>query len=180
MKFFQKWFLKKEKLPEKEKQEVPVAVEDPAAPLRQAYRNAKDEMERHFARNELIRYYYKLRDDQWCLVECERICIEDIAFIEERDRIVRERAEKHYRSIVELMGDSKSAREEYHSAVARGFNASLPSFERLVIMHMKRGNYEDALLYCNMAIEHYESHATTAEEYIKRRDRILKKKKQGD
>lgn len=141
------------------------------------YRNANDAKERHFARNPLIRFYYKYRHDEKYLEKCERLCLEDVEELPDLDRIARREATRVYQISVK----SAAEKSRYEEEMKRGFVGNTPAFDKLIMINLNRRDYQKALEYCDIAIRHEKEHAYTGGEtiamkpYLEKKERIRKK-----
>lgn len=135
---------------------MPVFDASKEASLCAEYRNAKSAIDKHFARQALISFYYKYRQDGKYAALCEKYCQEDITILDELDRAARKAA---------------WTKEEER----RGFLGRIVAFEKLIMLHQSRGDYKEALAWCDRAIAHNQAHGTDVENYQVKRDRILKK-----
>lgn len=140
--------------------EKPMPVFDSAKEksIRSEYRAANTATQRHFARQELITFYYKYRQEMKYAALCEQYCLEDIASLSELDAEAR----KH---------PCTRDDERY------GFRGRIVAFEKLIMLYQAKGAYQDALTWCNEAIAHSKAHGTDVDNYQGKRDRILKKMK---
>ena len=141
---------------------------------------ARSVSDKHFALISAADFYYKYRNtDRKYLDKCLELCFEDIEILNilNKEFIRRERLNKQ--QTVNLLGRLDDSRKEYYDRVEKyGFNGIIPAWKRICIIYENDGNIEQALLYCNMAIEYYTARGMNSEieDFQKRKDKLEKKK----
>ena len=157
--------------PEKD---LPVFDKAKESELLSAYQNANGVVSKHFARNDLIDFYYKYRKHEEYLNKCEKLCLEDIGDLHQIDYETKKQIEKSYQTIMKYDLLDEKREREFKENLQRGFNGSLPSLQRLVMININRKDYNSALNFCNMAINYYKDHLTPYDIYQSRKERIIK------
>lgn len=159
---------------EKPKPQIDIRKENE---LLRIYRSAPDEMKRHFARNDLIAFYYKYRHDPSLLKKCYDFCIEDIERLHVLDEITRSEATRVFKNTQKIIEPSASQRRNYETTMKRGFFGSIPAFDKLIMIHANDKEYQKAIEYCDMAYKHAKDHGSMAPEYREKKERFKKKLK---
>lgn len=146
--------------------------------LLNAYQAAKNEIELHFARNELIGFYYKYRFDSNMLQKCYDYCIEDINSLESLDNVARAEVMRVFRNSASFLNGTDSRRKHYEEQLKRGFCGNIPAFDKLIMIHMNAKEYKKALFYCDMAYKRDVVKGIKESEYKSKKERIKKKLEQ--
>ena len=140
---------------------------------------SKNAYDRHFAFIEAQDFYYKYRNlNPEYLSKCIEYCEKDLKSLEQTDKdyISEQKAlicsgQKYG---IQLSDEDK---KDIDLLEKYGFNAYIPAWKRMCIIYEKDNRYDDALSYCNRAIQHYEKHGCA--EYVKefgdRKNKILEK-----
>ena len=142
-------------------------------------KSANNPFDRHFAYIGLQDFYYKYRDlDIKYLNLCEKYCLKDIETIgiANQDYISKEVVQINKYS--DIRGNLANDLKEISQIKNTGFNGYIPAFKRLAIIEEKRGNYDKAIMYCDMAINWYTEHNCReyVEEFEKRKRKYASKK----
>lgn len=141
---------------------------------------ARSVSEKHFALISAADFYYKYRNtDRKYLDKCLELCFEDIEILHilNKEYIQRERADKQ--RTIRLLGKLDDSRSEYYDRIEKyGFNGTIPAWKRICIIYENDGKLEQALLYCEKAIDYYTARNMNSEieEFQKRKEKLEKKK----
>lgn len=156
--------------------ETPVFDEEKERELLAEYQGQIQPIARHFARIPLISFYYKYRAEPQWLEKCIALCKEDIAELPLLDQQERDEAEAFFREYTVNVGapDKEMLRDHNHT-MKYGFDGNILAFDRLIMIHLNAQDYENALIYCDMAIRHAKEHGLEAEKYRQKKLRIKKK-----
>lgn len=141
----------------------------------------------HFAYIELQNFYYKYRkNDQTYLELCKQYCQKDIAILPQVDRdYITERTQTLKKFISYCGSDSKETKLQYENDLERvrkyGFLGRIPAFKRMSIICENEKDFDGAISYCDMEIEHLLSHGSkqdsdSVNEVSKRREKLIAKK----
>ena len=144
--------------------------------------NAGSPFNRHFAYIELQDFYYKYRNlDIKYLELCEKYCLKDIESIEDANQDYISQSISQITKYADIRDDRTNDLKEINKIKNTGFDGYIPAFKRLAIIEEKRGNYDKAINYCNIAInwytkrkckEYMEEFKKRKEKYISKRDKI--------
>ena len=156
--------------------ETPVFDEEKERELLDGYQEQTQPKARHFARIPLISFYYKYRAEPQWLEKCIALCKEDIAELPLLDQQERDEAEAFFREYTVNVGapDKEMLRDHNHT-MKYGFDGNILAFDRLIMIHLHAQDYENALIYCDMAIRHAKEHGLEDEKYRQKKLRIKKK-----
>lgn len=146
--------------------------------LLSAYCAAENEKKRHFARNDLIAFYYKYRHDKTLLEKCRALCVEDISNLPLLDQITRQEVTVAYQNTCRYFTPTKQQTADYERRMKCGFVAKIPAFDKIIMLHLNAGEYSEALEWCDKAIAYEKEHSYQKRidsEYKTKKERIKKK-----
>ena len=164
---------------EKKKKEPPSFDIVGESALLDELKNADDVMKLHFAYSHLLEFYYKYREtDEKYLKLCVEYCEKDIGILPAVDIESRKEVKDKRNSTLALgLRISNDVEDMYKRTEKFGFIADIPAFKRLCIIYEKQKEYDKAIMYCNEAIKHYNTHdlPSIAEDFEKRKAKLEKK-----
>jgi hypothetical protein len=157
---------------EKLKKQLPVFNESEEGELLKNLKICEnDYVQRHFLYITLQDFYYKYREvDEKYIALCIDYCWKDIESLTEMENQYVLNEIQHAKEYSNILGNKLSI-QEVDKIKETGFNGRIPAFSRLVIIYEKQKRYDEALKICEMAI----SFKHEAQEYVERKEKILKK-----
>ncbi|MGN0494403.1 MAG: hypothetical protein ACI4F7_12200 [Acutalibacteraceae bacterium] len=141
---------------------------------------ANTEFELHLSYIALQDFYYKYRADEKYLNLCIGYCLKDIELL---PKINKTYIDSQIKTIEELMPyvnaqEKEEYRKEKLKIQQNGFDCIIPAFKRMAIIEEKKKNYDQAIYYCNLAIDYYGKHnlSEAQAEFAERKNKLLAKK----
>ncbi|MBN2285975.1 MAG: TerB N-terminal domain-containing protein [Tissierellales bacterium] len=162
----------KEEKTEKSPKELPVFNKKEENELLDSMEKVKDDfVQRHFIYISIQNFYYKYRElDEKYLLLCIDYCMKDIQSLNKMEEQYIQSEINQEKDYAKMMGTQFNKQQE-EKIRDTGFIGRIPAFSRLAIIFEKQKNYEKAIEICDIAI----SFKHESEEYIKRKEKIIKK-----
>ncbi len=146
--------------------------------LLKSLKRSRSRIDKHYAYIELQNFYYKYRNlDSKYLDLCEEYCLEDFDVLGASNQSCSSKHRSIISRFISFEDSIPSDLAEILDIKKSGFDCRIPAFERMAIIEEKRGNYDKAISYCDMAIKWYKARKVKeyVEDFEKRKKKLLAK-----
>lgn len=135
-------------------------------------RNQTNAVARHYCYNDLIKFYFKYRNDYPdTIYKCIKYCIKDINSL---PKVEIAYVNQQIEAVSNLYSYDLEKREQRIREIKeRGFRATIPAFDKITMLYFYEKDYDSAIQYCKLAIEYGQDHDF---KFTKRIERFKKKR----